>query len=69
MSTIFAVFVYTWVTLAVLGLEVATRANMFLRLFGCLQVTMGGSGRNLYNLDFFSTDAFSQVNRQNIKNK
>ena len=40
-------------TLTVLVLEVATRTNMLLRLFGCLKATMGGSGRNLYSLDFF----------------
>jgi hypothetical protein len=65
MSTICAVFVYTWVTLAVLGLEVATRINMFLRLFGCLKATMGGSGRTLYRLDFFSTDV--QCSRMVLK--
>ena len=53
-------------TLAVLGVEVATRTNMLLRLFGCLKATMGGSGMILYSLDFFSmltngVEAFSQT--------
>ena len=28
-----------------LGLEMSTRTNRFLRLFGCLKATMGGSGK------------------------
>jgi hypothetical protein len=70
MSTIFAVFVYISVTLAVLALEFATRTNMLLRLFGYLKATMGGSGRILYSLEFFfdgcpmltnGVEAFSQT--------
>jgi hypothetical protein len=58
------------VTFAVLGVEVATRTNMFLRLLGCLKATMGASGRILYSLDFFfdaspmltnGIEAFSQT--------
>ena len=57
-------------TLAVLGVEVATRTNMLLRLLGCLKATMGASGRILYSLDFFfdgspmltnGIEAFSQT--------
>jgi hypothetical protein len=29
----------------VLGLEISARTNRFLRLFGCLKATMGGSGK------------------------
>jgi hypothetical protein len=55
MSTTFAVFVSTWVTLAYscAGLEISARTNMFFRLFGCLKATMGDLGKILYCLDFF----------------
>ena len=55
MSTTFAVFVSTGVTLAYscAGLEISARTNMFLRLFGCLKATMGGSGKILYCSDVF----------------
>jgi hypothetical protein len=57
MSTTFAVFVSTGVTLAYscAGLEISARTNMFLRLFGCLKATMGGSGKFFYCLDFFAS--------------
>jgi hypothetical protein len=61
MSTTFAVFVSTGVTLAYrcAGLEISVRTNRFLTLFGCLKATMGGAGKLLYCLDCFSTDAQS----------
>jgi hypothetical protein len=44
------------------GLGISARANRFLTLFGCLKATMGGAGKMLYCLDFFSTDAqFSRM--------
>jgi hypothetical protein len=32
-------------SIAVLGLAISARTNRFLRLFGCLKATMGGSGK------------------------
>jgi hypothetical protein len=54
MSTTFAVFVSTGVTLAYscAGLQISARTNIFLRLFGCLKATMVGPGKILYCLDF-----------------
>jgi hypothetical protein len=37
----------------VLGFDISARTNRFLRLFGCLKATMGGSGKTLDSLEFF----------------
>ena len=47
--------------IVVLGLEMSARTNMFLRLFGCLNATMGG----LDSLDHFTTDV--QCSRMVLK--
>jgi hypothetical protein len=47
----------------VLGFEISARTNMFLRLFGCLKATMGGSGRTLDSLEFFSTNGAEAVSQ------
>jgi hypothetical protein len=51
--------------IVVLGLDISARTNRFLRLFGCLKATMGGSGKTLDSLDFFSTDV--QCSRMVLK--
>jgi hypothetical protein len=47
----------------VLGLEISARTNRFLRLFGCLKATMGGSGKTLDSFEFFSTDGVEAVSQ------
>ena len=38
--------------IVVLGLEISVRTNRFLRLLGCLNATMGGSGKILDSLEY-----------------
>jgi hypothetical protein len=47
--------------IVVLGFEISARTNRFLRLFGSLKAIMGGSGRTLDSLEFFSTDVRRMV--------
>jgi hypothetical protein len=46
----------TLLPIVVLGLEMYAHINRFLRLFGCLKATMGGSGKTLDSLEFCSTN-------------
>jgi hypothetical protein len=49
--------------IVVLGLEISARTNRFLRLFGCLNATMGGSGKILDSLEYSCGDKRCKCSR------